>query len=133
MTSPFEHIQPDGIFSNPSYTHVVTTARARTVYVSGQVSMDATGAMVAEGDLAGQTEQVFANLAIALAAAGATFADVVKLTTYVVDYTPAARPLIAAVRSRYFPTSPPASTLVGVSALALPGWLIEIEAIAALD
>ncbi len=133
MTSPFEYIQPDGIFSNPSYTHVVTTARARTVYVSGQVSMDATGAMVAEGDLAGQTEQVFANLAIALAAAGATFADVVKLTTYVVDYTPAARPLIAAVRSRYFPTSPPASTLVGVSALALPGWLIEIEAIAALD
>ncbi len=133
MTSPFEYIQPDGIFSNPSYTHVVTTTRARTVYVSGQVSMDATGAMVAEGDLAAQTEQVFANLAIALAAAGATFADVVKLTTYVVDYTPAARPLIAAVRSRHFPTSPPASTLVGVSALALPGWLIEIEAIAALD
>lgn len=95
--------------------------------------MDASGAMVGEGDLAAQTEQVFANLAIALEAAGATFADVVKLTTYVVDYTPGARPLIAAVRSKYFPTSPPASTLVGISALALPGWLIEVEAIAALD
>lgn len=95
--------------------------------------MDASGAIVGEGDLSAQTEQVFANLGIALAAAGATFADVVKLTTYVVDYTPAARPLVAAIRSRYFPTLPPASTLVGISALALPGWLIEIEAIAMLD
>ena len=71
---------------------------------------------------------------VALAAAGATFDDVVKITTYVVDYTPEMRSVIGEVRGRYLPAeNPPASTLVGVSALAGPEWLIEIEAIAVTD
>ena len=85
------------------------------------------------GDLAKQTTQVMHNLGKALAAAGATFADVVKITTYVVGYTPEMRPVIAAARSPHFPAGkPPASTLVGVQALAAPGWLIEIEATAVI-
>ena len=101
------------------------------MFVSGQVSVDAAGAMVGEGDLAAQTTQAMRNLEVALASAGATFADVVKITTYVVDYRPEMRPIIGAARSPFFGSgAPPASTLVGVSALAAPEWLIEIEAIA---
>jgi enamine deaminase RidA (YjgF/YER057c/UK114 family) len=133
MSTPNQHLQPTGLSINPSYSHVAVTDRPKTIYVSGQVSMDADGKLVGEGDLAAQTEQVLRNLGLALAAANATFADVVKITTFVVDYTQEARGLIANVRSKFFPTPPPASTLVGVSALALPGWLIEIEAIATLD
>lgn len=130
MTTSNRHIQPDGIFANPAYTHVVVSNRPTTVYVSGQVSADADGNLVGEGDLFAQTEQVLRNLGTALAAAGATFADVVKITTFVVDYNVEARAVMAKARAQFFTGEPPASTLVGVSALALPGWLIEIEAIA---
>jgi enamine deaminase RidA (YjgF/YER057c/UK114 family) len=133
MSTPNQHLQPAGLLINPSYTHVVVTDRPKTVYISGQVSIDADGKLVGEGDLAAQTEQVLRNLGTALAAANATFADVVKITTFVVDYTQEARALIGSIRAKFFPTPPPASTLLGVSALALPGWLIEIEAIATLD
>ncbi len=133
MSTPNQHLQPAGLSINPAYSHVVMTDRPKTIYISGQVSMDADGKLVGEGDLAAQTEQVLRNLGSALAAANATFADVVKITTFVVDYTTEARAVISNVRSKFFPTPPPASTLVGVSALALPGWLIEIEAIATLD
>jgi enamine deaminase RidA (YjgF/YER057c/UK114 family) len=132
--SELEHIRPDGLANNPAYTQVVAARGARTVYVSGQVAQDETGALVGEGDLAAQTEQVMENLGTALAAAGASFADVVKITSFVVDYRPEHRAVVSAVRSRYLPaTDPPASTLIGVSALAAPGWLIEIEAIAVTD
>jgi enamine deaminase RidA (YjgF/YER057c/UK114 family) len=132
--SEITHIRPDGLANNPAYTQVVAARGGRTIYISGQVSLDAAGNVVAEGDLGGQTTQVMRNLEAALGAAGATFADVVKITTYVVDYTPAARAVISAARSPFFPEgAPPASTLVGVSALAGPQWLIEIEAVAVTD
>jgi enamine deaminase RidA (YjgF/YER057c/UK114 family) len=103
------------------------------VFVAGQVATDAEGKVVGEGDLARQAEQVFENLKACLAAAGATFADVVKMTTFVVDYRPEQRPIIAATRARYLPAdAPPASTLVGVQALARPEILIEVEAIAVI-
>ena len=126
-----ERLRPDGLQNNPAYSHVVVASGARTIYISGQVALDDAGALVGAGDLGAQTAQVMRNLRIALEAAGATFADVVKITTYVVGYTPEMRPVIAAVRAPHFPEGePPASTLVGVQALAAPGWLIEIEAIA---
>jgi enamine deaminase RidA (YjgF/YER057c/UK114 family) len=70
-----------------------------------------------------------------ITAAGASYADIVKITTYVVDYKPEHRVVIGKARAPFFAnwTSPPASTLVGVTALALPGWLVEIEAVAVLD
>ena len=78
-----------------------------------------------------QTEQVYQNLAIVLAGAGATFADVVKLNVYVVGYHPQHRALLQSVREKYVSkTHPPASTLVGVQALARADFLVEIEAVA---
>ena len=125
----YPHVE--GLLKNPAYSHVAIASGARTVYIAGQVSMDTQGNLVGDGDLGAQTEQVMRNLGTALAAAGASFADVVKITTYVVDYKPEMRAVIGKARSPFFAgREPPASTLVGVSALALPGWLIEIEAIA---
>ena len=132
--SEIEHIRPATMANNPAYTHVVTARGARTVYVSGQVSIDADGIVVGAGDLAAQTEQVMENLTTALSAAGASLRDVVKITTFVVGYKPEHRAVISEVRGRYLPAdNPPASTLVGVQALAGPEWLIEIEATAITD
>ena len=81
-----------------------------------------------EGDVARQTEQVMENLKLALAAAGATFDDVVKITTYMTDVTRFAE--LAAVRSRYLTPPYPAATLLEVKQLMWPEMLVEIEAIA---
>ncbi len=118
--------------SNPgTYTHVVVAEGKKIIFVSGQVALDASGQMVGSGDLRAQTRQVFENLKIALGAAGATFADVVKMNTYIVNYKPEMRPALVEVRAAYLPKeNPPASTLVGVTALAREEFLIEIEAIA---
>lgn len=132
--STIDRLRPQGLQNNPAYSHVVVASGARTLYISGQVALDENGALVGAGDLGAQTTQVMHNLAKALAAAGATFADVVKITTYVVGYRPAQRAVISAARTPFFPAGqPPASTLVGVEALAAPGWLIEIEATAVID
>jgi len=74
------------------------------------------------------------NVGLALAAAGASYADVVKITTYVVNYKPEDRAIVGKARAPCFANgTPPASPLVGVAALALPEWLVEIEAIAVVD
>nr|WP_249732298.1 RidA family protein [Roseococcus sp. SDR] len=116
----------------PSYSHVAVASGARTIYLAGQVPADAEGRLVGGTDLEAQATQVMENIGTALAAAGASFADVVKITTYVVDYKPEHRALISAVRAKFFGdrAAPPASTLLGVAALASPDWLIEIEAVA---
>ena len=132
--STIDRLSPQGLQINPAYSHVVVASGARTIYISGQVAMDESGALVGAGDLAKQTTQVMRNLGLALAAAGAGFEHVVKITTYVVDYKPEHRPIIGKARGAFFEgRKPPASTLVGVAALAAPGWLIEIEAVAVTD
>lgn len=132
--SELQYVRPDGLSNNPSYTQVVATRGEQTVYVSGQVAVDADGALVGGSDLSRQTEQVMQNLQTALGAAGATFDDVAKITVFVVDYVPEHRAIIAEVRNRFVsPDRPPASTLVGVTALAVPEFLIEIEAVAVID
>ena len=89
------------------------------------------GKVIGPGDLRRQTEQAFENLRLALAAVGATFQNVVNTRLYVVGLKPEHVPVIREVRSRYVdPAHPPASTLVGVSALVGAEWLIEIEATA---
>ncbi|HEX3182404.1 MAG TPA: RidA family protein [Beijerinckiaceae bacterium] len=129
--STIEHLHPKGLFHNPAFSQAVVASGTRTVYVSGQVSIDENGALVGAGDLAAQTTQAMRNVGLALAAAGASYADVVKITTFVVNYAPEHRAVIAKARAPFFPSGkPPASTLLGVSALALPEWLIEIEAVA---
>ena len=122
---------PKGLLQNPAFSQVVVASGSRTIYVAGQVSIDERGAVVGAGDLGAQTTQVMRNVGLALAAAGAKFSDVVKITTYAVNYKPADRAVIGKARSPFFAGGPPpASTLVGVSALASPEWLIEIEAVA---
>ena len=116
---------------SPAYSHVVVASGARTIYISGQVALDENGALVGGDDLGAQTTQVMKNLGLALKAAGASFADVVKITTYVVGYRPEQRAVLGQARGPFFAgRTPPASTLVGVQALAAPDWLVEIEAIA---
>jgi enamine deaminase RidA (YjgF/YER057c/UK114 family) len=131
--SELRHVRPTGMANHPAYTHVVGARGAETLYISGQVAIDESGKTVGVGDLGAQTEQVMQNLQTALQAAGATFDDVVKITTYVVGYTPEQRAIIAEVRGKFLPQDkPPASTLVGVTALAASDWLIEIEAVAVI-
>lgn len=127
-------LKPEGLLNNPAFSQVAVSRGARTVHVSGQVAIDEAGNVIGAGDLGEQTTQVLRNMGRALAAAGASFEDVVKITTYVVNYKPEDRAVIAKARAPFFAGRPaPASTLVGVAALAAPDWLIEIEAIAVLD
>ena len=117
------------------YSHIAKVNKGTLVYVAGQVSADASGKLVGEGDLGAQAEQVFKNLKLALEAAGATMADVVKMNTYLVaEVSQDDLPKMRAVRERYrSKDKPPASTLVVVSRMARPGWLIVIEVVAAID
>jgi 2-iminobutanoate/2-iminopropanoate deaminase len=101
-----------------------------TLYVSGIVPVDAAGHVVGGDDVVAQARQVFANMERVLSAAGATAADVVKVTIYLLDVDD--RPKINPVRQEFFGSTRPASTLVEVSRLAIPGALLEIEAIAHL-
>ena len=126
-----KRINPAGLLTPRGYTQVVTASGGRTVYISGQVSANAKGEVVGKGDLKAQTAQVFGNLGIALAAAGAAPKDVVKITMFAVNFKTEDIPAIRDVRNAFFAgVEPPASTLVGVTALANPDWLIEVEAIA---
>ena len=117
------------------YSHVAKVNRGTLVYIAGQVSSDASGKLVGEGDFEAQAERVFANVKLAVEAGGATMADIVKMNTYIVaSVDPADVPKMRAVRGRYFGSgTPPASTLVYVSRLAQPGWMIEVEVVAAID
>ncbi|MBI3466730.1 MAG: RidA family protein [Planctomycetes bacterium] len=126
-----EFFNPPDLCPTSGWTHAVCATGGKTIYVSGQVGVNERGEVVGKGDLRAQTEQVFRNIAIALAAAGATFGDVVMTKLYVVGRRPEHVPIIREVRSRYVSADkPPASTLVGVSALVGPDWLIEIDAVA---
>ena len=130
--SALQHFRaPGGLAPGPGYSHAVT-GRGRWVATAGQVALDGAGRLVGPGDLEAQARQVFANLSRALAAAGASFTDVVKLNYYLTDIT--LLPAVRAIRDEYVDTArPPASTAVQVSALAMPGLMIEIEAYAICD
>jgi len=111
------------------YSHVVDAPAGRVIYVSGQVPLDAAGQLVGEGDLETQARQVFENLTVALAAAGASWADVVKLSFFVVDVAQIGP--VRQVRDEYVNTrQPPASTLIEVSRLFRDDVLIEVDAVA---
>jgi enamine deaminase RidA (YjgF/YER057c/UK114 family) len=133
MSAEVAFLNPEGLSQPPGYSHVVTARGGTTVYISGQVAFDAAGNIVGEGDHRRQAEQVFANLGLALAAAGASFEHVVKLTSYVVDLRREVTLMLREVRAGYLSQEhPPASTLVAVPALVDPRLLLEIEAIAVI-
>ena len=126
-----EFLNPASLCPTFGWTHVVSVSGGKTIYISGQVGINEKGEVVGKGDLKRQTEQAFENIRLALAAAGASFQQVVKTNLYVVGLRAEHVPLIREVRSRYvWAEHPPSSTLVGVSALVGSDWLIEIEAVA---
>jgi enamine deaminase RidA (YjgF/YER057c/UK114 family) len=109
----------------------VSNGECRTVYVSGQVSVDKEKKLIGAGDLRAQADQAFRNLLTALQAAGATASHVVKLNVYVKDYKPEHAALISEALHRHFPQKElPTSTWLGVQSLAQEGFLIEVDAIA---
>jgi enamine deaminase RidA (YjgF/YER057c/UK114 family) len=121
---------PEGVAPAAAYSHVVLGA-GRLVAVSGQVALDEHGELVGEGDAAAQAAQVFENLRRCLAAAGAGFDDVVKMTWFVTDL--AHLPAIRAARDAVMdPERLPANSAVQVAALVRPEFLMEIEALAVL-
>jgi reactive intermediate/imine deaminase len=122
-------INPPSLPTVPGYSQVVTVTGGDLIFIAGQVSLDASGAVVGAGDFAAQARQTFQNLMGALAAAGASATSVIKLTTFVTDMSQLAT--FRAVRDQFLdPAHLPASTLVQVSRLFRPEFLIEIEAIA---
>jgi enamine deaminase RidA (YjgF/YER057c/UK114 family) len=126
------YVNPPGLAKSPRYSHVVEVSRGKIVFISGQVAQDAAGDVVGAGDMAAQTRQVFENLKTALAASGATFQDVVKLTSFLVDMSQLEK--YRDVRSEYLKGNrqPPTSTTVAVPRLVREDYLLEVEAIAVL-
>ncbi|MGW6214597.1 RidA family protein [Streptomyces sp. NPDC055109] len=128
MSDPTRIPAPDGVAPATAYSHVVA-ATGRFVAVSGQLPLDEDGEIVGEGDAEAQARQAFENLRRCLAAAGATFDDVVKLTFFVTDM--AHLPAIRAARAAHLPDDRlPAASAVQVAALVRPEFLMEIEAFA---
>jgi len=123
-----QYLNPPTLSSPTGYTHVVEVTRGRTIYISGQVSLDKSGNVVGNGDITAQTTQIFENLKGALAPARATFDNVVKVTMFVTDMSNIAA--LRTIRLKYWGKNPPASTLVQIGKLALEDFMIEIEAIA---
>ncbi len=121
-----QHLNPSGMHTPNGYSHVVKTGD--TIYLAGQVSIAPDGSVVGVDNPAAQAEQIYQNLQNALASVGATLSDVVKTTTYIIkpDYVDAVRES----RLRYFNENPPTSTLLVISQLARPEFLMEVEAIA---
>jgi reactive intermediate/imine deaminase len=110
---------------------VVEVTGGRTIYVSGQIPVDKSGAIVGAGNLRAQTQQVFENIKAGLEAAGATFGDVIKLNIYMLDVSQVQ--VVRDVRDKFVDTArPPASTLVEVRRLVREEFLIEIDAVASV-
>ncbi|HTW88828.1 MAG TPA: RidA family protein [Candidatus Binataceae bacterium] len=126
-------VNPPGIFKPWGYHHAVTIEGAtKMVFISGQVARGHDGQLI-KGDLAAQARQANQNLIAVLAGVGATAADVVKLTTFVVHLRPENRKTVLDIRDEFFGRENlPASSLIGVEALAEAEMLVEIEAIAAV-
>lgn len=128
-----ERLNPAGLYDPVRYgfSHASITEGGRTIHLAGQVAWDENYNVVGVGDLAAQTRQVVANLRAVLAAAGATPADVARIRTYVVNHTPDKLAIVGPELGALFGDALPApNTFIGVQALALPDFLIEVEAIA---
>ena len=128
-----ELIQPDGLHTPQSYTHVIVAAGTRLVFVAGQAADDAEGNLVGAGDLAAQARQAFENVDRALKAAGARPQDVARITIYVVHHRREYLSVIETARIAVFGDHRPTDVIAGVETLAEPGYLIEVDAIAVVD
>jgi enamine deaminase RidA (YjgF/YER057c/UK114 family) len=126
-----EWLNPPGVVAPQAhYTHVARSGN--TLFISGQLAFDERGELVGPGDAREQARQCWRNLAAILQHFGATPRHILKTTTFITHW--AYRPLVGEARDEVFPEPPyPPSTLVVVSSLAEPRFLVEIEAIAVID
>lgn len=126
-----QHINPDGMASNPAYSQgVVTYGNGKTIYVGGQNAVNELGEIVGKNDLSAQTIQAMQNVQAVLEAAGAGWNQVVKLTVYILQGNDPVKAFQAAQSFLAKMPKPPAVTVVMVAGLGHPDWLLEIEAIA---
>ena len=125
-----EFINPPGL-ARGTYSHTAVVSGGRTLYVSGQVAMDETGKVIGT-TFEQQSERVFANLKVALAAGGADYSHVVKMNIFVRDLTTAKVKALRDIRQRLFGTHQPASTLVATPALVNEDLMLEIEVVAVI-
>ncbi len=124
------YMNPGGI-ADPSPAGFTAVVKAgNTVYIAGMVAQDENGQVVGEGDAEAQTRQIWRNIEVAVTAAGGSLADIVKTTTYVTGIEHGAA--VRAVRRELFSSNPPTSTLLVVSELANPAYVVEIESIAVI-
>ena len=131
MRGSVEHLNPEGLHKNPAYSQaVVTTGDVKTVYVGGQNAVDASGEVVGKGDIEAQAEQIFKNLETALAGGGAKLDHVIKWNIYVVQGQPPQPAFEVFQRLWGNRPNPPLITLLFVSGLAQPDYLMEIDAVA---
>lgn len=131
MSAP-RRLRPEGLVRSPAFSHVaVVPPGATTIYVGGQNAVDATGALVGEGDVAAQSARALQNVATALAAAGATLRDVVQWTVLFVDGVDIGSGYAAIAADLAF-DEPGLITAARVAGLGVPGALVEISAIAAV-
>ena len=122
-------INPPELSAPPGYSHVAEIRGGRIVYIAGQVALDRQGKLVGKGDFEAQADQVFRNLTAALTAVGCTPGNIAKLTIFMRDASQLAS--FRKARDRFLGgLTPPASTLIEVSRLAMEDFLIEIEAVA---
>jgi len=132
-TPSIVRINPPELGTPPGYSQIVDVSAGRIIFMSGQTALDRDGNVVGKNDFAAQAAQVFCNLGFALQASGCTAANLVKLTVFLTDMDNLA--LYREARNRFFasvtPPAAPAVTLVEVSKLYGPDFMIEIEAIAA--
>ncbi len=128
-----ECINPEGLETPQTYSHVAVARGTRWVFVAGQVAEDEHGHLVGGSDMAAQSRQVFANIGRALAAAGARPDQVARLTIYVAGYKREYLAMIEQGRVALFGSHKPVDTLVGVAALSREDYLLEVDAIAVVD
>jgi 2-iminobutanoate/2-iminopropanoate deaminase len=120
-----------GLFDPQTYSQGVRVTQAQTIlFLSGQVAYTADGGVACRGDFKGQARGAYEAIKALVESQGGTMASIVKITTYVTDMH--YRVDLAPIREEFFGKKGPASTLVEISALAHPDWMIEIEAIAVL-
>ena len=130
-------MDPDGLPKVDTHRQVSVATGSKMVFMAGQVAWSADGGTVGVGDLAAQVEQCYLNVGTALAAVGGSFDDVAKLTLYIVDFSPDKMSLlgegIARASEKLGVTPVPPITGLGISALADPELLVEVEATAVID
>jgi len=133
---PKKQINPDSLFPSLRYgfSQIVAASGRTTIHISGQTAWDANQQIVGGRDLSQQARQALRNVQAAIEAAGGTLADIVSLRIYLVDYKQEQAEAVGSVLREFFPEEKrPASTWIGVSALAVRDFLIEIEATAVLE